>query len=90
MAAAAGAHVHDWQGNRRITLRASRSLILGSECRLINSLINLCSRSITCCTSSRVSAPRCPLHATVFIQHHYSGTFSSSCQDRVRRHRYQQ
>ncbi len=80
VAAAAGAHVHDWQGK---TLDYTpRESFLNPGFRVsIYLLINLCSRSITCCTSSCVSAPslahctRPSLSSTTTAE-----LFSSSCQ----------
>lgn len=50
VAAAAGAHVHDWQG-KTAGLHSAR-VVPESWVQSVYLLINLCSRSITCCTSS--------------------------------------
>ncbi|SPX12494.1 cysQ protein [Escherichia coli] len=55
VAAAAGAHVHDWQG--KPLDYTPRESFPESGIQSVYLLINLCSRSITCCTSSCVSAP---------------------------------
>ncbi|XNM50640.1 3'(2'),5'-bisphosphate nucleotidase CysQ [Escherichia coli] len=89
VAAAAGAHVHDWQG--KPLDYTPRESFLNPGFRVSIYLINLCSRSITCCTSSWSVAPSWPIaRDRLYPAPLQRNFFHPAARHRVRRHCYQQ